>query len=65
MNNLLIDFVKMFFSSMSEEDFKAGLKDMGIEEKNIDKLWEQVKSMTGYDKVACDTRKEEDSISKS
>lgn len=45
MNNLLIDFVKMFFSSMSEEDFKAGLKDKGIEEKNIDKLWEQVKSI--------------------
>lgn len=65
MNNLLTDFVKMFFSSMSEEDFKAGLKDMGIEEKNIDKLWEQVKSMTGYNKVAYDTRKEEDSISKS
>ena len=45
MNNLLIDFVKMFFSSMSEEDFKAGLKDMGVEKKNIDKLWEQVKSI--------------------
>ena len=45
MNNLLIDFVKMFFSSMSKEDFKAGLKDMGIGEKNIDKLWEQVKSI--------------------
>ena len=45
MNNLLIEFVKMFFSSMSEEDFKAGLKDMDIEEKNIDKLWEQVKSI--------------------
>lgn len=45
MNNLLIDFVKMFFSSMSEEDFKAGLKDIGIEKKNIDKLWKQVKSL--------------------
>ena len=45
MNNLLIDFVKMFFSSMPEEDFKAGLRDMGVEEKNIDKLWEQVKSI--------------------
>ena len=45
MNNLLIEFVKMFFSSMSEKDFKAGLKDTGIEEKNIDKLWEQVKSI--------------------
>ena len=45
MNNLLIEFVKMFFSSMSEEDFKAGLKNMGIEEKKIDKLWEQVKSI--------------------
>ena len=45
MNNILIDFVKMFFKSMTEEDFKAGLKDMGIEEKNIDKLWEQVKSI--------------------
>ena len=45
MNNLLIDFIKMFFNSMPEEDFKAGLKDMGIEEKNINKLWEQVKSI--------------------
>ena len=43
MNNLLIEFVKMFFSSMSEEDFKAGLKDMGIEEKNIDKLLKEIK----------------------
>ena len=38
MDNLLIEFVKMFFSSMSEKDFKAGLKDMCIEEKNINKL---------------------------
>ena len=45
MNNLLIEFVKMFFTPMSEEDFKAGLKDMGVEEKNINKLWEQVKSI--------------------
>ena len=33
MNNLLIEFVKMFFSSMSEEDFKAGLKKYGHRRK--------------------------------
>lgn len=65
MNNMLIEFIKMFFSSMKEDDFRSGLKRYGIEEENIDKLWEQVKSIAGYNKVACDTRKEEDLISKS
>ena len=45
MNNLLIEFVKMFFSSMSEEDFKAGLKQYGIDEENIDKLWNKIKEV--------------------
>ena len=45
MNNLLIEFVKMFFGSMPEKDFKAGLEKMGVEKENIDKLWEQVKTI--------------------
>lgn len=45
MNNLLIEFVKMFFSSMSEDDFKSGLKRYGIEEENINKLWNQIKEV--------------------
>ena len=45
MNNILIDLIKMFFKSMTEEDFKAGLKQYGIDEENINKLWGQVKSL--------------------
>ena len=45
MNNILIDFVKMFSKSMTEEDFKAGLKQYGIDEENIDKLWNKIKEV--------------------
>ena len=45
MNNILIDFVKMFFKSMTEEDFKAGLKQYGIDEENINKLWNKIKEV--------------------
>ena len=45
MNNILIDLIKMFFKSMTEEDFKAGLKQYGIDEENIDKLWNKIKEV--------------------
>ena len=45
MNNILIDFVKMFFKSMTEEDCKAGLKQYGIDVANKDKLWNKIKEV--------------------
>ena len=48
MNNMLIEFIKMFFSSMKEDDFRSGLKRYGIEEENIDKLWNEIKEVQKY-----------------
>lgn len=48
MNNMLIEFIKMFFSSMKEDDFRSGLKRYGIEEENIDKLWNEIKEAQKY-----------------
>ena len=48
MNNMVIEFIKMFFSSMKEDDFRSGLKRYGIEEENIDKLWNEIKEVQKY-----------------
>lgn len=43
-NSMMENFLKSFFSSIPEDEFEARLKDLGIEDKNIQKL----KDMIGY-----------------
>lgn len=43
-SNMMIDFVRMLFSSIPESEFETRLKEIGIEDKNIIKL----KEMAGY-----------------
>lgn len=42
--NMMIDFVRMLFSSIPESEFETRLKEIGVEDKNITKL----KEMAGY-----------------
>lgn len=43
-SNMMVDFVRMLFSSIPESEFETRLKEFGIEDKNIIKL----KEMAGY-----------------
>lgn len=47
-NNMMENFLKSFFSSIPEDEFEARLKDLGIEDKNIQKLKEMI-GFTGGD----------------
>lgn len=43
-SNMMVDFVRLLFSSIPESEFETRLKEIGVEDKNITKL----KEMAGY-----------------
>ena len=49
-NNMIENFLKSFFSSIPEDEFEARLKDLGIEDKNIQKLKEMIGFKGGDEK---------------
>ena len=51
-SNMMVDFVRMLFSSIPESEFETRLKSFGIEDKHIKTL----KEMAGY---SAETKKEE------